>query len=336
MEADNKPLAGATLEIPPVGEYPWNEAANSSEGETRKLLFLCEEQAVLVKRFESHAATPEAVGWLTLWTRNWQQMQSVIALLQSEPAVTRGGQVFALELIWRSAFELYLQLLTIHGRGLPQVADEYLDVDQVLTRLNAYVAWSVYQDRGQAIKYSKAWRLDQAMDSAGAKAVEDNPEAIEIMKRLWGDESIVTELETNEKKRHLEDEAQMRVDAYRKWLKHPKLEIWYKRIESEPRPKDFFGLVSEAAPSIRNAMDKVFSTDVHYPIYQRASSIAHGTSIDEFLAYVSGHLMPNIVADEDRVQTSAAHVRRFCHFNSSSLAALLKIVSLHALDGTKT
>ena len=332
MKADKQPMADARLAIPPLEEYAWQEAIDSNEGEARKLLMLCAEQSALLAQAGLSVATPEAVGLLTLWTRNYQQMQGAISLLQSDPNVTKCGQVFTLELIWRSAFELYLQLLVIHGRALPQKVDDDVDESQVLDRINAYVAWSIYQDRGYANNLTQGWRLDRIMDPAGARGAEKDPRIGELMNRLWGDEAIETEQELKKKKRNLRQEALDRKNIYMRWLHHPDLEPWFQRIR-ESRPRDFYGLISEESASVGRAMAELLSTDAGYPAYQRASSIAHGSTIDAFLTNASGFLMPEVVVDEARLQSAAGHVRRFSHFNGSSLAALFKVVSRQASPG---
>ena len=334
MKADKQPLADARMEVPPLGEYPWQAAIDSNEGEARKLLALCAEQSGLLTRAKSWVATPEAIGWLTLWTRNYQQMQGAISLLQSNPNVTKCGQLFTLELIWRSAFELYLQLLAIHGRSLPQQVDDDVDESQVADRLNAYVAWSIYQDRGYANNLTQGWRLDRLMSPGGARAAENDPRIIELMNLLWGDESIASEQESKKTKRSLRQEAWDRKNMYMRWLHHPALEPWFEQIR-ESRPRNFFELISPESASVSRTLTDLLSTDAGYPAYQRASSIAHGSTIDAFLTNVSGLLMPEVAVDEERLQSAAGHVRRFSHFNGSCLAALFKVVSRQASPGER-
>ncbi len=322
-------MHNSTIDIPPLWEYSWHEAIDENDGESRNLLELCSSQAVLLERCKEWTAAPEAIGWLTLWTRNYQQMQGAISLLQSDPGITNCGQLFTLELIWRSSFELYLQMLAIYGESMPQLSNTQQNSEQVVKNLNAYVAWSIYQDRGYCIKLTNGRRLDSIWDTELAKALKQDPDISKFIKHLWGDEYNSTEENLIKEKKDQREESIRRRNMYMRWLEHPRLSGWFKKIR-EQQSRDFFGLISSENGSVRKTMDAILTTDSGYPAYQRASAIAHGTSIDAFLTNIAGHLAPSIAVDKDQVQSSAGHVRRFCHFNCSVLSSLLEVVDPHA------
>ena len=106
-------LPGAKLYFHELWGVPWDDIISERDGESKRLLEVLKNMTNVLKSCQNWDATPAAMAWLLLWSRNFGIAQSALALLECPLLFTGGGQLRMLDVLWRQAFELQLDLMVI-------------------------------------------------------------------------------------------------------------------------------------------------------------------------------------------------------------------------------
>ncbi len=223
-------------------EYDWNGAIEENDGETVSLLEIAAFQTNTLKSFPNQEPSPSSLACLILWTRNYTLVQSIISLLQSRPGITRIGQYFSNELLWRAAFELQLQLIAIVNKPEKEkhqnthIAEEASIVD----KLYAYLAWCLSNDIDYHQKITQRWRLDKVWDESHAEEMNQDPLAKQIYRYMYGED-----VEVEDRDKRIQKKSKQRKmgfdhrSRYLQWAHHPLIEKWYEKIRDN-RIRSFF------------------------------------------------------------------------------------------------
>ena len=110
-------------------------------------------------------ATPCAMAWLLLWSRNFGIGQSALALLECQLPITGGGQRRMLDVLCRQAVELQLDLMVIANpdeTSLGEIDPE--KVGEVYDRLCAYMAYCAKGESRYYGELAKNYALDAVDD----------------------------------------------------------------------------------------------------------------------------------------------------------------------------
>ena len=119
------------------------------------------EMVHVLKSCQNWDATPCAMAWLILWSRNYGIAQAALALLECQLTFTGGGQLRMHEVLYRQAMELQLDLMVIANPGEatfgnidPEKAGEVYD------RLCAYLAFCANNESRYYGENTKNYALD--------------------------------------------------------------------------------------------------------------------------------------------------------------------------------
>ena len=324
-------LPGAKLNLHEVlWSVPWDDVISERDGESKRLLEVMKEMSQVMKSCQNWDATPGAMAWLLLWSRNFGIAQSALALLECRLLFTGGGQLRMLEVLWRQAMELQLDLMVIanptessFGNTDPKKSVEVYD------RLCAYLAFCANNESRHYIKLAQKYALD-ALDSQQRFEKEYlgitsqySGSLKELLQVLWGDDV------ENDGATHLPSRAKKREFAFgqknrlRRWLEHRDLAKWddelRKRFDQKRYVMNFPDLVT--CESVRNML-RNYEMEFGYLSYQQASATIHGSHIGPFMEDIGSGFIPSVFKSDDDLEREAAHVRRFTHNNAFRLHRL--------------
>ena len=283
-------------------------------------------------------ATPCAMAWLLLWSRNIGIAQSALALLECPLIFLGGGQIRMLEVLWRQAIELQLDLKVIAnpdelslGEIDPQKSGE------VYNRLCAYLAYCANNES----RYYGELTNNSVLDAVdGQKRFErelvrntsqDRDLHKELLKNLWGDDienGGPTQVMSRQERRTYALKERNRL---RQWLQHEDLAQWDDKLRKHP-VRSFTALVSDDHISIRNTLRK-YKMGFSYPTYQRASAIVHGSYIGPFMKDFGRGFIPSVLETDDDLEREAGHVRRFMYNNNFRLLQLREWIAEFCIAG---
>ena len=312
----------------------WDDVISERDGESKRLLEVLKEMTRILKSCQNWDATPAAMAWLLLWSRNFGIAQSALALLECPLLFTGGGKLRMLELLWRQAMELQLDLMLIAnptelslGNTDPEKTDEVYD------RLCAYLAFCANNENRYYIKLAQKDALDAVDNQKRFErehlevASQYSDSLKELLQVLWGDDvenGGTTQSPRRSKQRKFALEQKNRL---RRWLEHEDLAKWddelRKRFGQKRYVMNFPDLV--ASGSVRNVM-RNYEMEFGYLSYQQSSATIHGSHIGPFLEDVGPGFMPSVIKDWDDLERRAAHVRRFTHNNAFRLHQLQECI----------
>ncbi|MEN6488940.1 MAG: hypothetical protein ABFD66_08670 [Smithella sp.] len=318
-------LEAARLKFPePILKIDWDQAININEGkvETVKLLKVCKLQAETLRACRGWPAVPETLTWITLWTRNLNLLQATIAILESQVGIAEAGQAFALRILWRPAFELWVILSFIYKEKFRFIPEHGVEQQTLAYRMCAYLAWCLWNDKERAHKMTESQRLDTLFGSGKMPKQEEIQLVNQGLKFLWGDDQAADPADDRETKRLVRTTSLDERNQLLRWLQHEKLCKFEDKIRKE-RPSNYFELV---APQNRSLCSLLRSSWIGagYPAYQEASSLIHGSTFVQHMKVIDNDIFPNIASTDVVVQRQAGHVRRYCHFNVRILQCIQK------------
>ncbi len=317
-------LPNTTLYIPDAfWKIPWDSIISERSGESKRLVRVLETMGDTLKPCRNWDATPCAMAWLLLWSRNFGIAQSTLALLECQLVITGGGRLQMLEILQRQAVELLLDLMVIAdpkeasiGNINPRQAEEICD------RHCAYLAYCAKSESRYFGELTKNYTL-AAVPSGMFEHNDSN--ALRLIDILWGDDDEI-EHPPQPKRAERRNFAMGERNRLRRWLEHEDLVRWDHELRRR-KIKSFPALVSNDHISVRDRLKK-YGLGWFYPIYQRASAVAHGSYIGPFMEELGERgFAPFILGLDDELEREAAHVRRFAHNNAFRLLQLRKTIA---------
>ena len=320
---------------------PWDDVISERDGESKQLLEVMKKMGHILEPCQNWDATPCAMAWLLLWSRNFGIAQSALALLECQLLFTGGGQRRMLEVICRQAVELQLDLMVIANpdeASLGEIDPE--KVGEVYDRLCAYMAYCANNESRYYIKmYEKDVlnAVDDLMDSERELLSETSKYSNlfkKLQKELWGDDvenDGPTQVPRRAERREFAKEQKNRL---RRWLQHEDLAKWDDEIRNRVAQKHFVNNFPDlvAGASVRDTLRK-FGMGFGYLSHQRASAVVHGSYIGPFMEDWGQGFIPAVIEDPEILEREAAHVRRFTHNNAFRLHQLREWIADFCVAG---
>ena len=283
--------------------------------------------AHILKPCQNWDATPCAMAWLLLWSRNFGIAQSALALLECQLLFTGGGQHRMLEVLWRQATELQLDLTVITNpdeASLGEIDPE--KAAEVYARLCAYLAYCANNESRYYDNCTKPYALDPVDGLARfeRELLKDTSQygvsVNELQKVLWGDDAEDVPPNRISGRAERRNFALEQKNRLRRWLEHEDLTKWDDELRKNS-VRSFPALISDDHTSVRDTLRK-YKMGFGYLSYQRASAIVHGSHIGPFMEDWRQGFIPSVIASPDDLEREAAHARRFAHNNCFRLHQL--------------
>lgn len=308
--------------IAEIWKQDWDEVAEASEGVRSSLFRSIGRTTESLRTASSWETTPEGVAWLALWSRNWMLATSAVGALDCKSP-------FMLELLWRSAFELNLQLSAIidpEASGIfPKNQYSYEQIEAMKERLRAFLAWALINDKRYIGSLLRKDSLNVIYDTSKEYDEEVEQRYEGVMEALWGDSTRpVVGREAVKERKNAREGLLNRRNRIVNMLDDSRLEHWRNIIEKD-RPRTFFALLSKFDSSIGNRLQTI-GMGVAKSIYERPSNLLHGSTVEGFIHIFDGELVPNAGISREEAEQEAANVRRYCHNNGFALELIAKLL----------
>ena len=306
---------------------PWDEIISEHNGESKRLLEVMKEMGDILEPCQNWDATPCAMAWLLLWSRNFGIAQSALALLECPLIILGGGQLRILEVLWRQAIELQLDLKVIANPDESSLGEiDPQKTGQVYNHLCAYLAYCANNESRYYGELAKNYALDaidgqKRLEQELARGTSQDSDLYKgLLQIFWGDDiekdGSTQVLSRQERRTYAMHER----NRLRQWLEHEDLAQWDDEIRKHP-VRSFPALVSDNHTSVRDTLRK-YKMGFSYLSYQRASAIVHGSHIGPFMKDLGRGVMPSVLEADDDLEREAGHVRRFTYNNNFRLLQL--------------
>lgn len=316
-----KELETFRLNIPEqLLNYNWDEAIKVNQGETVKLLKVCKMQGEMLQRCSNWPVNPETLTWLTLWTRNFNLLQGAISILESTIGIAKTGQEFALRILWRPAFELWVTLNFILTESVGLSSTPGTEKHTLTHRMCAYLAWCLWNDEILADNLTQGARLSTLFSNGEVPTHEDAQRLNQGLEFLWGDKNAHDSAGDRQTKHLVRVNSLNKRNLFLKWLQHEKLRDFVDQIRNK-KLKNYFALVDPENQSLAGLLRPSW-IDAGYPAYQEASALIHGSTFIRHMELIGDHIFPNIAAADEIVQRQASHIRRHCNFNAVTIQGI--------------
>jgi hypothetical protein len=288
-----------------------------------------EERLLKAMRLAVHAlrdlkrnpATPEALGWLLLWTR-------AFACLEGFRSLASGSSEAAARMLERAAFELQVHVMLIRkpytvwqrdqGHGTESGAWE-----QVRSRLLGYLTMCLVNDLRYFNKRLNPDELVEIFRPTHTHDLPTSPEEWLLYRTALGEPPIFSRAEAEDKLQNRLRYVKRAVQRTRDWLADHRLHGWREQIETLPGSKDgpvfLPAVLGEGGPRFNHALTAL-EMGFGYAGYAHGSQVLHGGSLDLFL--VAAHteaVIPRIIAFPEEVNAVCEHGVRFCAISVAGL-----------------
>ena len=317
---------------------PWDDIISERNGESKRLLEVMKEMVHVLKSCQNWDATPCAMAWLILWSRNYGITQAALALLECQLTFTGGGQHRMLEVLYRQAMELQLDLMVIANpseASLGEIDPE--KAGEVYDRLCAYLAFCANNESRYYAECTKNYALD-AVDSLarferelGSNTSQYGDSLKELQQALWGDvvgDVVATRVPRRAERRKFAHEQR---NCLRRWLEHEDLAHWDHKLRIR-HVRSFPALVLDDHKTVQNTLKK-YKMGFGYLSYQRASAVVHGSYIGPFMENLGHGFIPSVFEPPENLEREAAHARRFTHNNTFRLLQLREGIADFCIAG---
>ena len=213
--------------------------------------------AHILKSCQKWDATPSAMAWLLLWSRNFGIVQSALALLECQLLFTGGGEHRTLEVLWRQAIELQLDLMVIANPGKGSLGEIVpRKTDEVYDRLCAYLAFCARKESWYYGECTKNYALD-AVDGLArferefvGNASQYGNSIKEFYQELWGDKVGTVGPTQVPRRAERQKGALDQRNRLRRWLEHEDLSNWDHKLRIH-NVRSFPALVSGNHKSVQ-------------------------------------------------------------------------------------
>ena len=292
------PLQSVSFYIPRLWEKDWSDAISNTQGVDQQLLVYQARAASLLEKINDFKATPERLGWLSLWTKTFVMLDGAQRALES-------WSEYVLQLLERAAFESVIHVHTILEPGGSGAWDE------VIERMRAHTAWCLWNDKGLYKELLDPQTQQGIWDQAPTLEIVNDLDERAMYERLFGPLEVEEQYALRRKQRqqvYQGDQAKRRVET---WLAHPDLQLWTQRLESASRPiRSFFELLGEnpSIPRRLSGLGMCFA----YHTYKKGSLFTHGSTIDGLMYFHDDLLTPKFVSTEDSMEILAGNVGSSC------------------------
>ncbi len=308
------------LVIPTLWQEDWETRLESADGELKYLILIQAQMATLLKELTSSQATPAVLGWMILWTRQYN-------ILRGAQAALAYGSGYCLEFLHRITMETYLHIRTI---GDPELHEEQYSEKaakvEVLKRLVAYTAWCLWND---IHIIDDVWKyLDEVWDDSQEDRIQDDLARLRSYEDTIGPLHLVDDKTPAEYKDLHKERLSDSLTRMRLFIEENKeLKSWFDELERRHKERNpirsYFDMIYEPGTSLRERF-KEFDTSLTYVLYQRGSLILHGSTFQGSFIWQGNSLSPNLVGSQDIPELLAGEVRTRSEINAKLLASFIR------------
>ncbi len=240
---------------------PWDDIISERNGESKRLLEVMKKMGHILKPCQNWDATPCAMAWLLLWSRNYGITQAILALLECQLPITGGGQRRMLDVLCRQAIELQLDLMVIANPNEASFGE--IDPEKVGEVYERHCAYLVYCANNESRYYgalARRYVLDTVDDFTRfeREIVSDTSrygDLKELQQELWGDDVENDAPDRISGRVERQKFAYEQTNRLRRWLEHEDLVQWDRELQNrfaqKHYVKSFPDLVSDDHASLR-------------------------------------------------------------------------------------
>lgn len=302
----------------------WNELIENSDDDIKLLRIFQSRVCLLVNDLTDLLVTPERIAWISIWTRTFQILDSVIIM---------GENLFfdyPLKILSRVAIEAELQILSIFeplnihykfsdptfpfptriSKGSEESAWK-----MVRERLCAYSAHCLYNDKKGLIEKIQPRYMNAVWDPKPVNDILSNPETYKQYTSLFGSLESQIDIHTNielermkEKQRNYYKNQIERLDL---WLNHPDLKFWHQELKENPI-MNFFTLISTEEKKMRRLL-KDMNIEIGILSYGDQSRLIHNSTLESFYSVNDNQVITKITQDENKIKQEAFSIARTCN-----------------------
>ncbi len=309
--------------VPRLWEQDWPAAIDNAEELEKELVKMQSEAAQLLRHVADSEVTFGRLAWLNLWTK-------AFAILDASRCAARHKSLLILNMLTRTSLEQALHTQAIidpfrEFKAPPGETDRPSQTRQTkneyINRLEAYAAWSIWNDQ---LYYEKVvdrdtldslWQLDPRIEEIAV-----DPISREVYEARYGHLEIQDGKELRKGCFRQQEEGHSRLSRTTVWLNQPALSPWHEKLkhfaERNKNKKDktvsFFTLLGETNVGVRGYLkdsDLLFA----YANYARGSQIIHGSSFDEFLHFGDNTIIPQFMDFHDQTSSKVNEISTYCN-----------------------
>lgn len=290
-------LLPTQLNLPPVWENDWPKAlANAEKGTDRRIVVTQRRTAHVLKNIPDRAFSFERLAWLTLWEKGYW-------ILDGASSGLRGRSEYILHVLSRVTFDLWLHATTIAERDH-------------ISRLRAYSAWCIWNDIHFQRELLHPKTLDGVWSPDPARGILEDKELREQYEKIFGPINVETDDKVLKRERfRQQDKEQHRRHRLERWLDHPDLRDWKKKIEELVRTRNtqipFFSLFDESHGSVAKRL-KSMGLRFLYLSYIKGSMFVHGSTVEHVMNYSGDQVAPRFLDDSEKCESLAGGVEGGC------------------------
>ncbi len=313
--------------VPRLWEQDWAAAIDNAEELEKELLKMQSQTAQLLRSVADSEVTFARLAWLNLWTK-------AFAILDASRCAARHKSLLILHMLTRTSLEqaLHTQAIIVpfgEFKASPGETNSPSQTrrikDKIIKRLEAYAAWSIWNDQ---LYYEHVvapetldslWQLDP-----GIAEIAADPISREVYEARYGHLEIQDEKDLRKWRFRQQHEGHSRLNRTRLWLNHPALSPWHEKLKHKNKTDKtvtFFTLLGETRAGVRRCLkdcDLLFA----YPNYSRASTIIHASSFDEFLHFGDNTIIPLFMDIHDQTSSKVDEISRYCNLTVVGLYLL--------------
>jgi hypothetical protein len=318
MDKETLKMNNFLFRFPDYSEDEWIQLLDREDGCARRILTTQIQTLNLAKSINDKRVTPARLAWVNLWTK-------CISLLDGTYTALSGHSTFILDVLARVTIETFLHTLTIadplqklRNKSPQSSIDSSMKVyDDVAHRLCAYTAWSLLSDAKYTWESLQKQNLDMVWSPEPARSIILNPNKYENHKSLFGEINIdIDPVNLRVGRMQQEEEFKQRRKRLQAWLEHPDLITWHQKISElnhqiKPNTVSFFTLFKEDEKTIRKKMQNI-GFGFGYLIYKKASSIIHGSTMEQMNSIARNKIYPALISDHEDMEKCAEVIHAHC------------------------
>jgi len=331
MNPKDTDLEQLYFSIPRLWEEDWKGAINNASGVEKNIFIIQKRATDLLNQINDKRVTFARLAWLNLWTKIFSTWEVIICALPK-------NSLYVLRILGRASFEQTLQVqsimepvLRIH-RGFEKANKKTIvpsilkdREEEALKRLEAYASWCIWNDCLFYKQIVNPKILNDVWDAKPVEQIYRDSKRLEAYEAIYGQLKMkIDERELKKGRLRQQDKGQHRLHHRRKWLDHPDLKPWHKKLKKD-KFMTFFTLVGETKTNVKKSLDG-FDLSFGYPVYSEGSMAIHGSSVDQFIHFGSESVTPDFIGADDEMSEKAEEVGNNCNQVIIILYMLIKIL----------
>jgi hypothetical protein len=281
-------LQDLKLFVPVVDSAAWDTALEEAPADEKPFIRRQAQLCTLLDRVRNTDASPEVIGWLSLWSRCFGICDAARGAFLRQTTIGLG-------FLERPAYELALQTECI------------FEGNSLIDRLRAYVAWCLAADRDYLTTLANPDHLARAYDQLPTRTLLNSLKSADPKTAaLFGDIEELSDQEADFDRDQTLRKTQTKIQLINEWMSDARLTPWTTRIDTlrdRKRSKnaiEFYALFNETESSVYKRLTDPNGKNARYAYlaFSRGSAILHGSTLDRSLRLNANGVAPLIGADD--------------------------------------